>query len=432
MFITKIKIENFRSIKEIVLDFKSNIHQSQDDIDFRAFRKTTDGKHIIPPFIAIMGRNSIGKTTILDAIMLFSDLYKGTLNRLAIEKATQTLLSKMVPKDTAFEINPSNPLNNINIKIMEARNKIVESINDKEKHSSDEFLIYQSALSSVLKDIHSSNALSQYDPIKMTLSMDGKDIEGQQEISLIINEDGTSKIITKCEERISEKMISYIQRIEGHERKYEIIGSGFWGLDINENANSAQFYNSILRMKSQIGKKNTIKLMQLADPEIKDIIFLDSRNNNSEWIEGFKLFNDKTISEEWISNGTKQFIYLFSKLLTNYKLVKEKKGGYLVLIDEIEIGTHTELINTIKLAMQHLFEELDIQFIFTTHSPLALDKYVSFKQVFSISKDNDEHKINKLSSKFKPSHSIINLYKNGQISEYPDKEWSRNIIFEVL
>ena len=72
MLLKSIEIKNFRAIKDIVIDLTSKGSSSDTaELKLGMFKKTKNNK-VVPAFISIFGRNSVGKTTILDAITFFS------------------------------------------------------------------------------------------------------------------------------------------------------------------------------------------------------------------------------------------------------------------------------------------------------------------------------------------------------------------------
>ena len=127
-----------------------------------------------------------------------------------------------------------------------------------------------------------------------------------------------------------------------------------------------------------------------------------------------------------LSNGTIRFIYLANLILGT--------KGSLILIDEIDIFLHKELMDVLKLLMKHQFKKYGTQTIFTTHSPLMVDDYTKFKQIYSLSKDNqDGITIEKLSKRFKNNNmSVIKRYSKGELANYPNPKNAKNMVVDIL
>ena len=104
------------------------------------------------------------------------------------------------------------------------------------------------------------------------------------------------------------------------------------------------------------------------------------------------------------------------------------KTPTLVLIDEIELSLHQELIEALKMMMTESFVNYGIQYIFTTHNPLAVSKGTSFKQIFSMEEVDGKHIMRKMSTDLKPAQSVVKKYQQGFFSSYPDKEKARNFV----
>ena len=129
-----------------------------------------------------------------------------------------------------------------------------------------------------------------------------------------------------------------------------------------------------------------------------------------------------------LSTGTMQFLSLSFRIL----LPMATKEPTIVLIDEIELSLHQELIETLKMMMTEAFVNQGVQFLFTTHNPLAVSKGTSFKQIFSMEELNGELIVRKMSSDLKPAQSVVKKYQQGFFSAYPDKERARNFVAGIF
>ena len=109
-----------------------------------------------------------------------------------------------------------------------------------------------------------------------------------------------------------------------------------------------------------------------------------------------------------------------------------EKRQTIILIDEIELSLHQELIETLKMMMTEAFCNYGIQYLFTTHNPLAVSKGTSFKQIFSMEEYDGELVMRKMSKDLKPAQSIIKNYESGFFSAYPDKEKARNFVVDLF
>ena len=109
-----------------------------------------------------------------------------------------------------------------------------------------------------------------------------------------------------------------------------------------------------------------------------------------------------------------------------------KKEQTIILIDEIELSLHQELIETLKMMMTEAFYNYGIQCLFTTHNPLTVSKGTSFKQIFSMEEYKGELFMRKMSADLKPAQSIIKNYQSGFFSAYPDKEKARNFVAGIF
>ncbi len=96
MFIQKLKINNFKSFaNEVVMDLNCNSRMSESDINENKFYKNKDV--VLPRVVSITGANSVGKTSVLDAIdMLKMLLQPLTLECINIDKATPENKNKVL------------------------------------------------------------------------------------------------------------------------------------------------------------------------------------------------------------------------------------------------------------------------------------------------------------------------------------------------
>jgi hypothetical protein len=105
-------------------------------------------------------------------------------------------------------------------------------------------------------------------------------------------------------------------------------------------------------------------IAELCAPEIKDIEFLGVEQLG-DVIAMFVEKNGTRVSARSISDGTLHFLGTLLALRT-------AKPGSVVLIEEIEAGLHPTRIRLLVEYLQSVTDELDVQVIATTHSPVVL------------------------------------------------------------
>ena len=178
----------------------------------------------------------------------------------------------------------------------------------------------------------------------------------------------------------------------------------------------------MIELVKVLGEKKTVSIIQLADPAIKKINII---GKGPSMIISDITLEGKKIHLLDLSTGTRHFIIMIFKIL--YPLISKKRNA-LIMIDEIELGIHSELVDALKLLMIEMFQEYNAQYIFTTHAPLAVYNFTTFKQIYSLSLGEEETVVTKLSSKYKNHQNIITAYIKGVIAPYPDSEKMRNTI----
>lgn len=132
----------------------------------------------------------------------------------------------------------------------------------------------------------------------------------------------------------------------------------------------------------------------------------------------YQLFIKKIVSERIIdipfsqeSRGTKQLLKLLQLLI-------HLKGDNIVVIDELDLGIHDLLVNSL---IQDLNSYMKGQLIFTTHDTYLLNNNLSKKGTYILSIDADGFRDIYSISEFhlKPNHNIEKLYKEGQLGGIP-------------
>lgn len=142
----------------------------------------------------------------------------------------------------------------------------------------------------------------------------------------------------------------------------------------------------------------------------------------------YRLYIKKIVSEHIIdipfdeeSSGTKQLLKLLQLLI-------HLKEDSIVIIDELDLGIHDLLVNSL---IQDLNSYMKGQLIFTTHDTYLLNNNLSKKGTYILSIDADGFRDIYPISEFhlKPSHNIEKLYKEGQLGGIP---MPTNIDFDEL
>lgn len=127
---------------------------------------------------------------------------------------------------------------------------------------------------------------------------------------------------------------------------------------------------NLVQILLQMKNKHTLQFdkieefLHMINPNFKDINF-DVLGSN--FFLALKEKNlAKTVSVEHISDGTLRFLLLLAILINPDR-------GYLVCIDEPEIGLHPDMIHMIAEAIKQA--SLNSQIIIATHSPLLLNSF---------------------------------------------------------
>ena len=399
MLMTKIKIKNFKGLKDITIDLKSNISQSKKDILSGSFKKTSDGKHIVPAFAAIFGRNGIGKTSIFEAIGLFVHFDNGAFQKMAIMKLQTELANEN------FQI-PQTPMNNIDFFIQET------------KPNGTLYERYNVVQRTLINDTFEFVSNNKEKNIELELWFDIEKTDVQVKWTLF-NQNVTKKI---SNDNYQLEIDEYIRNIHApsivHAYKGQIAISS---LDNAEDKTRFLVSTALPLIREKFGAKKLDELISLADPKITKIIWISNRGK--EFPESVMTANGP-LSFLSLSTGTVQLLWLSFRILMS----ASRKKPSLILIDEIELSLHQELIETLKMMMVDAFSNYNIQSLFTTHSPLAVTKGTSYKQIFSMDEVEDGIVMRKMSADLKPAQSIIKNYQRGFFSAYPDKEKARNFV----
>ena len=199
--------------------------------------------------------------------------------------------------------------------------------------------------------------------------------------------------------------------------------------DLRTSINNVDFLSGlIISLRNAVGLEKLKSLLRLADPSLEKIVIHRTRQN-IEVVESI-IVNGRSANLLALSLGTRHFLNMLEKIVFP-KIMNQR--NVLVLIDEIEIVMHKELVNALKILMIDMFQKYNTQYIFTTHSPLVLKDFITNKQIFSMYLDSDNnHVVEKFSAKHKPHKNPIKAYLDGVISPYPDPELLRNVVGDII
>lgn len=414
--LVEMKIENYKNITNFKIDLKSNINGSEAEIKLGKFKPILNNTYILPSFVGLIGRNAIGKSNILSAILLVKDLFSEELTNII---ASQIFIEE---KSSGFG-------SNIFLQTAENANlhkDITKQIHNKVGKYYDK---YKVKFNKITHEWFNELAKDTKIPIKISFTFvlnSNEKIEYEfqyfeNEINVDISKDNSSYEKNK---ELFMLLLEYFKNIQdlqyfSHDTSIKrIIRNG-----INHSKNNVDVQlinNALVKLYLKLGIKKLTNLVQLADPNIIDINIYNLKKD--EYAIKNIIISDQIKHIEHLSTGTKYFI-----LITSLIIDARERGNTIVLIDEIENNLHIELINAIKYLMLDAFNESNVQFIFTTHSPMVINTLMSKKQVFSI-EEEDEKVLAKKATFAKPIESLITKYEKGDIAMYPDKEFARNTI----
>lgn len=413
MKIKYIKIKNFKLFDDFEINFTSNKNKSEKEIELDFVTHTKDDNHVIPYLNYIIGRNSIGKTTIFEAI-------KFVVKFVTNEQEKTTKENLLLKKEFEFrEKSWKEKENHDWFQLMEKQKKEFDDGKYDEIINKEVMKIYREEYLKFAKNIKK--------PIEITLCFDQK-----QDFLIKLIYPSYSVIkdlnsIYKPNFNIKNKTNELIQKFKiwAENTFYFTKIEKFSHIDLLNSGLNEMLLKLIEKFsKNKESKTNLNKLIKLADPQFDEFILKNGPLRYS------KNGVSNNLDIETFSFGTKKFIKFLYWILE----FAEKKFG-LLMIDEIENHLHKELINVIKIGLNTIATKYDLQVILTTHNPLILREFAINKQVISL--DDDENKDNKIiatkvSSKIKPNNNIIKKYENNTISTFPSLEYSKKISRDIF
>ncbi len=123
-----------------------------------------------------------------------------------------------------------------------------------------------------------------------------------------------------------------------------------------------------------------------------DIVISTITNGESDWVEMFveEIWNGNTtkVKQRYLSDGLLRIVCLCVILLINGKWVKPYFPDELVLLDEIEDGINPTLAEKLINSFQECSKINNRQFIITTHSPIMVN-YVDKENIIYMWRERD-------------------------------------------
>ena len=417
MKIKYIEIKNFKVFKNTKIDFTSNKNEAKKEIELDFVSLTKDKNYVIPYLNYIIGRNSIGKTTIIDVIkfvakFVINEQEKKVKRKLFLQKKLEFRRKQRNQKKykSLFELT------------RELEKEIEKEIDDGKY---DETINKETM--KIYIDEYLKFAKNTKKPIEIRICFDQeKDFLIEliyPTYSAIENPD----FIYKPNFTIKNKTNELIKKFENWAQNT---------LNFTKMKNLFYFRQSKYELDEMLStlieefsknKKSLIdlnKLIKLADPQFIEFIW------HSESLRYARKGRLTNLDVETLSSGTKKFIKLLYWIL---KFAKAKAG--ILMIDEIENHLHKELINVVKIGLMEITSKYDLQVILTTHNPLILKEFVVNKQVISLDdseNENDKIIASKVSSKIKPKNNIIKKYEYNIISVFPSPQHAKIISKDIF
>lgn len=384
-----IKLTNFRNIDKFEINFLTKTNDIEMDIENNFMNYVLDKKWATPSFVALLGRNAIGKTNIIYSLWFMRNLASDFLEHEALQQFVVENLKKKEDDNMSLE----------------QSKELLDFSFGKIKKIIDPYLVSQIEVkkNELIKKTIYSNSKDQAAPIEIEIKLVSDSSEAY--ISLV----ALNSIFNIEYRGIDEKEgIDFLERMTYND-------------PVLESKNDTNSHLKLLI--GLIGESKTLALIQLADPSISKIFI--TKENNKSYIE--LLSEGNKVNASQLSDGTRKFISLASTIVHSNSL-----SSSICLIDEIELYMHFELIHTLKIMMAMANKINGCQFIFTTHNPLVIDNFMSFKQAYSIEKEDEQLKYNKVSTMIDPRANFVKKFSEGLFSMYPNPDRARNVAIDVM
>ncbi len=465
MYIKEFKIKNFRAFaNEVHLNLKPNTNGIEEDLETNNFKKISDSEYFCS-IASIGSANAKGKSSLLNCIVdlcrLFCvmnnpetfnnpktkdmDLYLSTIG-ISDKKIKQKI------KNIDDEILASLKFNNLStpINLEHYRDMILNIFTESKLYDEKTALIMtnayindtNSAIAMLMKNIindwktnkHNVNqsaslCITVYDEenhcdVIITIYDDVKigdeSLRCTIEPSKTINQENFIKAFADyCEAITYMSSTSMFPDLSGHQlwMANAVSQSIIQMYKLVERLYKIKSYDDII--------KKIIKIINIADSNIKNISFHNS-NNIEAGVLGFIYGEGNLVSANNISMGTLKFITtfnIFANAIINH--------SQLILIDEIDAYLHISLVEFFKTWIRQA--NYHVQMIFTSHNYEALTKNLSHKQIFII--DDDEEgtkKIVKVSSVLNNNKSAIKALMEQRIGSHPAQTDIDECVWELI
>ncbi len=419
-YITKVKVQNFFSIKEeIVLDFTS----SQYSKDYHKERLFEDDNIYTNKLLAFYGANASGKTTVLKSIVWFAYFISNTNQ-------------KDFPSAHANIYASENISSYIELYFYhEGREFIYKLELDRDKFSN-----IKSINNEILK-------IKVKDSFKVLFNREEeifKNLNFEQNDSLLFDAlSPNSSLLNESRSRMKDyrSLFDFFYRITENSNI-----SGIAQVDLDVNA------NDIIDLTfSLLDKKNIEKLFEDIQEEIdekmldnsqkftkflfsvlvligtdikKSKVTIDKKDKKDKKEFGTTLglaheVNlDKYLDFELESNGTKTLIKLIYKIFETYQTKS------ILVIDELDSLIHPMIVPILNL----LTIKLNIQMFYSTHNIHNM-KYLYNDEIFLIEKDSQHKTIIKTLKAYDGYENFAKLYQNSLLGGVPKIE---NVNFDFI
>ena len=220
----------------------------------------------------------------------------------------------------------------------------------------------------------------------------------------------------------NEKKLSLVSSFSTFDHNYQLVNNRYQTLIKNLVIN----VKNIFKLKTDsIALEKVTEFLSIADPTIKKII-LNKNNDIKKGVKFIELQDGSNPNLIDISTGTKKFLDIISEIMQLWNSDDE----FVLLIDEIDAFLHIDLVNFFKQLMYN--NNSFSQMIFTSHNYHALADYMSNKQIFYISDNNDERSIRKVSSEISKNNSTIDAFYKKIIGSHPYDSLLNKVIWELL
>lgn len=342
--INKIKIKNYKGIKKLEIS------------DLKTFN-------------IISGKNSSGKTTVLEAIFMYLARYNpDSISRLLSWRNAASMVADI-------DMNYKHIFNELDI----TKDIIINLYEDTKSRSLTIKYNANGEIPMVIGSNQNSNMLNMNT---------GSNNSFTGEVLELIS-DETGKRTVKCKLNISQNGAMIYSETNNQENK---LGAFISTINRGVMQEAAESFSRLVINKT--GKKESfVKYAQIIEPNIADI---QSASNNGVQSLYIDLGYQKYLPIELLGDGINRFMYLALRIM-------DLKNGIL-LVDEIENGFHYSIVDHVVDALINIAKENKCQIIATTHNydfihaivSNTIDSYKEDISYYRISKEDSCHEVQHL------------------------------------